>query len=223
MEESIPTENLPNEEPEITQYTYEQVADALSEAGACIIPPPKKEDSWGSRQDMLQVLKTIELLIMKRKQYDEEAQSKRSKVIEPLAVRTKSNQALLDEAQSKKKSLLNEIEVHRQKLEALKQKKADQIIQHEKEFQDIKSKIDELSNKDKTKVKCSFSQSNVIPSSSSTLKETHKKKRKSEIPKPSKSLIDENETCEVEKSSTELIKTTRTRIPTRPRATYSQC
>ena len=120
---------------EVSQYTYEQVINALSEVGVCGFAPPGSNNLWNTRQDHLQVLKTIQLLTMKRKQLEDETESKKAKVIEPLTVRTKGNQALLDEAQAKKKFLLKEIELNRQKLESLKQKKADQILQHEKEIQ----------------------------------------------------------------------------------------
>ncbi|KAK8900483.1 hypothetical protein M9Y10_002810 [Tritrichomonas musculus] len=177
---------------ENTNYTYEQVVNALSEVSVCAFSPPNDENCWNSRQDLLQVLKTIQILAMKRKQIEDETDSKRAKVIEPLTVRTKGNQALLDEAHARKKFLSKEIELNRQKLEALKQKKADQILQHEHELQEIKQKISDLNKRQKSKIKTSFSQSNVMASTTSSLKEEiPKKKRKSNIQNTSKNLFDE--------------------------------
>lgn len=194
MEKSqVSTEDTTNKANETSNITYEQIADALIEVGVCVFPKLSNEDKISNRQEHLHLLKTIQILAMKRKQFEDEENSKRAKVIEPLTVLTKGNKALLDEAQAKKKFLIKEIEINQQKLNALKQKKADQILQHEKELNEIKDKINDLNHSQKKSIHCSLSQSNILKEANKSKEDISlKKKRKSDVIRnKSKTLLDE--------------------------------
>jgi chromosome segregation ATPase len=132
------------ESDESTSISYDQVVHELCKLGVAGLSPINNRNlgaSWGSLNEKLNVLKTIEFLISRRKRILSDAARRSENRVDPLSSRTKNQQKTVNMLEQQKAELDQQIDEANQRLQACKRQRAEQKQTQTQELKEIEERI----------------------------------------------------------------------------------
>lgn len=132
-------ENLDVSYDEIVRKLYK-----MSISGLPRIRDSKIDQSWRSKQEKLDVLKTFEVLLARRKKTLSNITHRAEDRIEPLTVRMKGQEDHYNQLKLDSKEMDGKIEAAKQRLEEIRKQKEELKKQNAAEMKDILSQIQQI-------------------------------------------------------------------------------
>lgn len=130
--------------PEKADATYEEVIEKLYKLSISGLPRTKANInySWKSRDEILNVLKTLEVLLSRRKKVLSDITRRAEDRIEPLSVRAKSQEDYYEQLKRENKEWDDKILAAKQRLADIKKEKEDSKKKHVSTLNELQSQIE---------------------------------------------------------------------------------
>jgi len=132
----------------MTIATHEQLVQDLYKLGVAGLPPVNSEDidqSWGTYSEQLAVLKTIEVMISRRKRIISDAARRSENRVDPLSSQLRGQQVFHDQLTRQSADLDAAIASAQAQLQTTKSLRAEQKLQQGNELKEVDRKILALS------------------------------------------------------------------------------
>jgi hypothetical protein len=129
------------------ELTYDLILQELTKLGISAFPPPTSKDrqAWSTISEQMNVLKTIESLVARRKNVLAEVMHQTENRIVPVSSRTRAQEMFLSQLATERGALSSKITEAQEKLIDVKAARTEMLISQQLEMESVDRRIEELS------------------------------------------------------------------------------